>query len=50
MDTLDYGAFATHFQEQRTTDNVPCPKCGGDRLRVDYTGSSTCHAAFPAER
>jgi len=26
------------------TDDEPCPKCGGDRLRTDFTGSGRCHA------
>lgn len=32
-------------QEQRRLDNTPCPDCGGDRLRTDFTGSGRCHAA-----
>ena len=31
-------------REQRERDNLPCPKCGGDRLRSDFTGSDRCHA------
>ena len=31
-------------REQRRIDNTPCPKCGGDRLRPDFTGSGRCHA------
>lgn len=30
--------------EQRDRDNEPCPTCGGDRLRTDFTGSGRCHA------
>ena len=30
--------------EQRDADNEPCSKCGGDRLRTDFTGSGKCHA------
>jgi len=29
---------------QRERDNEPCPKCGGDRLRTDFTSSGRCHA------
>ena len=29
---------------QRAIDNQPCPVCGGDRLRPDFTGSGRCHA------
>lgn len=25
-------------------DSKPCPRCGGDKLRPDYTRSSYCHA------
>ena len=31
-------------EQQRERDNLPCPKCGGDRLRGDFTGSGRCHA------
>lgn len=30
--------------EQRDRDNQPCDKCGGDRLRPDFTQSGRCHA------
>lgn len=30
--------------EQRDRDNEPCPTCGGDRLRTDFTSSGRCHA------
>lgn len=33
--------------EQRDLDNLPCSKCGGDRLRTDFTGSGRCHAPRP---
>lgn len=36
-----------HREEQRARDNEPCPACGGDRLRADFTGSGRCHAARP---
>ena len=29
---------------QRDRDNEPCPKCSGDKLRTDFTGSGRCHA------
>lgn len=29
---------------QRELDAQPCPTCGGDRLRPDFTGSGRCHA------
>lgn len=35
---------------QRAADLVPCPDCGGDRLRADFTTSPTCHAPFPARQ
>jgi hypothetical protein len=28
---------------QRKRDDQPCPLCGGDRLRPNYTPGSTCH-------
>lgn len=37
-----------HRAEQRKRDNEPCPKCGGDRLRTDFTGSGRCHSPLPA--
>ncbi|MCZ4066456.1 hypothetical protein O1W71_02080 [Microbacterium sp. H37-C3] len=43
------GALAARLHqirdEQRARDNEPCAKCGGDRLRNDFTGSGRCHAA-----
>ena len=30
-------------RQQRERDSLPCPKCGGDRLRPDFTGSGRCH-------
>lgn len=35
--------------DQRVLDNAPCPRCGGDRLRADFTGSGRCHVERPAE-
>lgn len=29
--------------KQRRIDNTPCPKCGGDRLRADFTDPTRCH-------
>lgn len=31
-------------EDQQRIDNTPCPECGGDRLRTDFTGSGRCHA------
>lgn len=28
---------------QSVIDRRPCPACGGDRLRQDFTGSGRCH-------
>jgi hypothetical protein len=36
-------------EDQRVLDNAPCPRCAGDRLRTDFTGSGRCHAERPAE-
>lgn len=38
---------AEHARRQRI-DDTPCPQCGGDRLRQDFTGSGRCHAPRPA--
>ena len=35
---------------QRRIDNTPCPDCGGDQLRTDFTGSGRCHAPRKADR
>ena len=40
-------ATITAAREQRERDSLPCPKCGGDRLRGDFTGSGRCHAPKP---
>ena len=37
------GAFID-LARSRRIDNTPCPICGGDRLRTDFTGSGRCHA------
>ena len=40
----DLIAAAFYRAEQSDRDNEPCPTCGGDRLRTDFTGSGRCHA------
>lgn len=30
--------------EQQRIDKTPCPTCGGNRLRTDFTNSGRCHA------
>jgi hypothetical protein len=30
---------------QAAQDRLPCPRCGGDRLRADFTSSGKCHVA-----
>lgn len=30
--------------KQRARDDQPCPSCGGDRLRPDFTEVDRCHA------
>ncbi|WP_406245830.1 hypothetical protein ACI7YT_12380 [Microbacterium sp. M] len=40
----DLIAAAYYRAEQRDRDNEPCEKCGGDRLRTDFTGANRCHA------
>lgn len=30
-------------REQRLLDDLPCPQCGGDRLRADFTTPGRCH-------
>lgn len=37
-------ADALFRAEQRDRDSEPCPTCGGDRLRADFTDSGRCHA------
>lgn len=34
------------LQESFERDHIPCRKCGGDRLRADFTTSPRCHAPF----
>lgn len=29
--------------QQRRLDREPCPTCGGDRLRADFTNPDRCH-------
>lgn len=39
-----FGAEAhAAYAAQNARDNEPCPSCGGDRLRADFTGSGRCH-------
>lgn len=36
---------------QRELDQQPCPTCGGDPLRPDYTKpGQPCHVPWPATR
>jgi hypothetical protein len=37
-------ALLLSVERARAVRNEPCPVCGGDRLRPDYTGSGHCHA------
>jgi len=30
--------------EQRRANDLPCPTCGGDRLRADFVSADRCHA------
>ena len=34
--------------QQRRLDNLPCPNCGGDRLRPNFRDPNACHVARPA--
>jgi hypothetical protein len=36
---------AAYYDDQRAQDNEPCPVCGGDRLRTDFTASGRCHVS-----
>jgi len=36
--------------KQQARDDQPCPSCGGDRLRQDFTGSGRCHAPRREDR
>ena len=38
------GPFAQMAVDQRIADNLPCPACGGDRLRPRFDGPGLCHA------
>ena len=46
-DILDEKIRVLSGSNQRDADLRQCPKCGGDRLRTDFTGSGRCHAPFP---
>lgn len=37
-----FGA-ARSRREQRLLDDLPCPQCGGDRLRADFTTPGRCY-------
>lgn len=39
--------FQQMQERQRALDNTPCPKCGGDLLRADFTENPLCHAPIP---
>lgn len=41
------GALDRAREHQRKLDNEPCPKCGGDRLRRNFTPGEPCHAPHP---
>lgn len=38
------GALVAIHAAQRAADNLPCPSCGGDRLRGTYSRNGACHA------
>ncbi len=40
-------ALLTSLEKAREDTDKPCSKCGGDRLRADFTTSGRCHAPFP---
>lgn len=41
--------YAEHWAAiAREEDSEPCPRCGGDKLRPDFTGSGYCHAPMAA--
>lgn len=41
--------IAREIATQHARDLIPCEKCGGDRLRIDYSGIGPCHAAYGRE-
>lgn len=44
MSDYDFVGYALAMEEQRRLDQQPCPTCGGDRLRADFTNPNQCHA------
>ena len=44
FDEMYADEITAHRAAVRARDNAPCPNCGGDRLRTDFTGSGKCHA------
>ena len=38
------------IEEQARRDKLPCPSCGGDRLRPDFTDSGACHVPHPTRK
>jgi hypothetical protein len=45
-DILDEKIRVLSGSNQRDADLRQCPKCGGDRLRTDFTRSGYCHAPY----
>ena len=43
-------SLARTIEEQARRDSLPCPSCGGDRLRPDFTGSGACHVPHPTRK
>ena len=43
-------SLARAIEEQARRDKLPCPSCGGDRLRPDFTGSGACHVPYPTRK
>ena len=44
----DETTFLTERMLQAALDRLPCTRCGGDRLRPDFTGSGRCHTVEAA--
>ena len=45
-----YYSYLSYCANQARRDNQPCPSCGGDRLRPDFTGSGACHVPYPTRK
>ena len=43
-------SLARTIEELDRRDSLPCPSCGGDRLRPDFTGSGACHVPHPTRK